>query len=43
VNESIAATKEDFIGKPLEHFFGEKEKNKILANITHGKKYENVH
>jgi len=36
-------TKEDFIGKPIEVFFGEEEKNRIMSHLLNGKKYENVH
>jgi len=36
-------TKDDFVGKTLEDFFGKEEANRILTSLQQGKKHENVH
>ena len=36
-------TKEDFVGKPMDAFFGKEEANRILTSLQQGKKHENVH
>jgi len=35
--QTIQYGKEDFVGKPLEQFFGKEEAYRILANLTNGK------